>query len=53
MMQQRQVMVVASLDGKNVEQLLTNLWQTWILFYKSLMMKRKETLGEELWNMKL
>jgi hypothetical protein len=34
MMQQKQVMVVASLDGKNVEKLLTNLWQTEYYFTK-------------------
>jgi hypothetical protein len=53
MMQQRKVMTVASLNGENVEQLPTNLWQTWILLYESSMMKIKETLCKELWNIKL
>jgi hypothetical protein len=53
MMQHKQVMVVTSLNGEKVEQLPTNLWQTWILLYKNSMMERKETLCEELWNMKL
>jgi hypothetical protein len=46
------IVAMASIDGENVEQLIANLCQTWILLCKS-NDEKKKTLWEELWNMKL